>query len=52
MSLADITWFPEPYVVCERALPDGRVAQVVPLTFGRFQVNVGRRGAVCHDEHW
>lgn len=33
-------------------LPDGRVCEIQPLTFGRARLCVGRRGSGAYDDGW
>ena len=41
-----------PHVLYEATLPDGRIAHIVPLTFGRARINVGRDIATGYDDLW
>ncbi len=36
----------------ERQLPDGRVAVIMPLTFGRARIGVGRPGSLVFEDVW
>lgn len=37
-------------VLAERKLPDGRILQVIPLTYGRARLCVGPADSVCYDD--
>ena len=38
--MSSIEYFPEPDVLAEATLPDGRRVQITPLTYGRARINV------------
>jgi len=33
-------------------LPDGRVVEVIPLTFGRARLCIGPKGSLGYDDAW
>lgn len=39
-------------ILAEKPLSDGRVAQVLPLTFGRARLCVGEVGLLWYDDAW
>jgi len=39
-----------PHVFVRRDLLDGRIADLVPLTFGRARINVGPAGSLGYDD--
>jgi len=38
-------------LIASRCLPDGRLAMVIPLTFGRARLTVGRN-TLTYDDAW
>jgi hypothetical protein len=41
-----------PDILAEKPLPDGRMAQVYPLTFGRARLGVGQPDQQWYDDEW
>jgi hypothetical protein len=41
-----------PIPFAARVLPDGRAAEVWPLTFGRARLCVGPLGSLVYDNEW
>jgi hypothetical protein len=39
-------------VLFRRTLPDGRILDVMPLTFGRARLHIGPAGALFYDDGW
>jgi len=39
-------------IIAERILPDGRLLQVIPLTFGRARLCVGPADSMTYDDNW
>lgn len=40
------------YEIAQRIMPDGRVASVVPLTFGRARIVIGPSDLAVYDDGW
>ena len=36
-------------ILASRVLPDGRIAEVFPLTYGRARLGVRRADSLCYD---
>lgn len=38
--------------LAKKSFSDGRVAEVIPLVFGRARLSVGKAGAMGYDDVW
>jgi len=43
---------PPPDYLYRRTLPDGRLVDVTPLTFGRARLHIGPPDSWCYDDSW